>query len=130
MLAKFATRGITVEPAPILGLEGAAPALDGVRHTDGRLVPVDALFLASRIRPASDLAEQLGCALVDGPQGPLLQTDAGKQTSVPGVYAAGDLTPGIGNASMAAADGVFAGASLHQSLIFGPLAALEQVASD
>ncbi|MCP2014549.1 thioredoxin reductase [Deinococcus sp. HSC-46F16] len=97
--------------------------------TDGRLIRVGALFLASRIRPASDLAEQLGCTFVDGPQGPLIQTDAGKQTSVPGVYAAGDLTPGIGNASMAAADGVLAGASLHQSLIFGPLSALERVAS-
>ncbi|MBB5234737.1 thioredoxin reductase [Deinococcus budaensis] len=128
--AKFAERGIAVEPAPILGLEGTAPALEGVRLTDGRLVPLSALFLASRIRPASDLAEQLGCAFVDGPQGPLLQTDAGKQTSVPGVYAAGDLTPGTGNASMAAADGVVAGASLHQSLIFGPLSALEQVALD
>ncbi|WP_102126261.1 NAD(P)/FAD-dependent oxidoreductase [Deinococcus planocerae] len=129
-LAKFAQRGITVEPAPILGLEGDLPALEGVRLTGGPLVPVGALFLASRVRPASDLATQLGCAPVDGPQGPMIQTDAGKQTSVPGVYAAGDLTPGIGNASMAAADGVFAGASLHQSLIFGPLSALEPVASD
>lgn len=129
-LAKFAERGITVEATPILQLEGHAPALEGVRLTDDRLIPVGALFLASRIQPASDLAGQLGCTFIDGPQGPLLQTDASKQTSVPGVYAAGDLTPGIGNASMAAADGVFAGASLHQSLIFGPLAALEPVASD
>lgn len=128
-LAKFAERRVAVEPAPVLGLEGDTPALDGVRLTDGRLIRVGALFLASRIRPASDLAEQLGCTFVDGPQGPLIQTDAGKQTSVPGVYAAGDLTPGIGNASMAAADGVLAGASLHQSLILGPLSALERVAS-
>jgi len=56
--------------------------------------------------------------------------DAFKQTTVPGVYAAGDLTPRVGNASMAAADGVWAGVSLHQSLIFGSLEALVPSASD
>lgn len=129
-LAKFAERSVRLEPAPIQGLEGVAPALKGVRLDDGRLVPLDALFLATRLRLASDLAEQLGCAFEDGVQGLLLKTDGSKQTSVPGVYAAGDLTPGTGNASMAAADGSFAGASLHQSLIFGPLASLESVAQN
>lgn len=124
-LAKFAERGITVEPEEVNGLEGEAPALEGLRLSGGRLVPLDALFLGSRIRPASDLAEQLGCTFEDGPQGPLLQTDASKQTSVPGVYAAGDLTSRGGNASLAAADGVWAGVSLHRSLIFEPLSALE-----
>ena len=46
------------------------------------------------------------------------------------VYAAGDLTPRGGNTALAAADAVWAGVSLHQSLIFGPLEALEQVAQD
>lgn len=129
-LTKFAARGITVEPGEVIGLEGTAPALHGVRLTDSRLVPLGALFLGSRIRPASDLAEQLGCTFEDGPQGPLLQTDAFKQTTVPGVYAAGDLTLRGGNASVAAADGVFAGAALHQSLIFGPLEKIQKVPSD
>ncbi|THF69197.1 NAD(P)/FAD-dependent oxidoreductase [Deinococcus sp. Arct2-2] len=126
-LAKFAEREIEIEPETVVGLEGEAPGLDGVRLADGRLFGLDALFVASRIRPASDLAEQLGCAVEEGPQGPLLRTDATKQTSVAGVYAAGDLTARGGNASLAAADGVWAGVSLHQSLIFGPLAQLEGV---
>ncbi|GGO31985.1 NAD(P)/FAD-dependent oxidoreductase [Deinococcus humi] len=125
-LAKLAERGVKVETALVTALEGSAPALSGVRLEDDRLIALDALFLGSRIRPASDIAEQLGCATEEGLQGPLLQTDAFKQTSVPGVYAAGDITPRVANASMAAADGVFAGASLHQSLLFGPLAALEK----
>ncbi len=129
-LSKFAERGVTVEPGKVVRLEGDAPALNGVRLEDDRLIALDALFLGSHIRPASDIAEQLGCASEAGPQGPLLTTDAFKQTTVPGVYAAGDITPRVGNASMAAADGVWAGASLHQSLIFGPLEALEKVALD
>ena len=129
-LAKLAGRGVKIETGLVMALEGDAPALSGVRLSGGRLVPIDALFLGSRIRFASDIADQLGCATEEGMQGPLLSTDAFKQTSVPGVYAAGDITPRVANASMAAADGVFAGACLHQSLIFGPLEALEKVASD
>lgn len=129
-LAKLAERGVKIESGAVAALEGESPALSGVRLSDGRLIALDALFLGSRIRFASDIAEQLGCATEEGMQGPLLQTDASKQTTVPGVYAAGDITPRISNASMAAADGVWAGASLHQSLIFGPLEALGKVASE
>ena len=129
-LAKLAERSVTIETQLVTALEGEAPALSGVRLSDGRLTLLDALFLGSRLRFASDIAEQLGCATEDGMQGPLLSTDASKQTSVPGVYAAGDITPGSANAVMAAASGVIAGSSLHQSLIFGPLEALGHVASD
>jgi len=129
-LAKLAERGVKLETGMVTALEGESPALSGVRVEDGCLIPLDALFLGSRTRFSSDIAAQLGCATEEGMQGPLLQTDAFKQTTVPGVYAAGDITPRIANASMAAADGVFAGACLHQSLIFGPLNALEKVASD
>ncbi|WP_407571513.1 NAD(P)/FAD-dependent oxidoreductase [Deinococcus altitudinis] len=129
-LAKLARRGVQIETGRVEALEGESPALSGVRLGDGRRIALDALFLGSRLRFSSDIAEQLGCATEEGPQGPLLQVDAFKQTTVPGVYAAGDLTPRVGNASMAAADGVWAGVSLHQSLIFGPLESLTQVASD
>jgi thioredoxin reductase len=128
-LAKLAERGVKIETQLVTALEGESPALSGVRLSDNRLIPLDALFLGSRLRFASDIAEQLGCATEDGMQGPLLSTDASKLTTVPGVYAAGDLTPGSANAMMAAASGVIAGASLHQSLIFGPPEALSQVSS-
>ncbi|CAM4427502.1 NAD(P)/FAD-dependent oxidoreductase [Deinococcus marmoris] len=135
ILAKLTERGVKIETGLVTTLEGDSPALSGVRLEDGRLIPLAALFLGSRIRFASDIAGQLGCATEEGMQGPLLAVDMFKQTTVPGVYAAGDITLRMSNASMAAADGVFAGACLHQSLIFGPLEALgkdvsEKVASD
>ena len=123
-LAKFNERGITVEPDAVAGLEGDAPVLSGVRLANGRLVPVEAVFLGTRVELASDLAAQIGCEFEESFQGRLLKMDASKQTSVPGVYAAGDITPRIANATMASADGVMAGAMLHQSLVFGPLEAL------
>lgn len=54
----------------------------------------------------------------------MIRTDTGKMTTVPGVYAAGDIAQFMQNATFASADGVLAGASLHRALIFDPLASL------
>jgi len=116
-LAALRARGVRVEPAAVEALLGPSPAITGVKLRDGRSVPLDALFTGSRTRMASPLAEQLGCAFDDGPTGPYIRTDASKQTTVPGVYAAGDAARANHNASWASADGVTAGISAHQSLV-------------
>ncbi|MBI3448148.1 MAG: NAD(P)/FAD-dependent oxidoreductase [Acidobacteria bacterium] len=109
-------RGVAVEASPVVALLGDAPALTGLRLADGRVAPLDALFTSPHVRMASPLAEQLGCEFEQGPSGPFIRTGADKQTTVPGVYAAGDAARPGHNASWAAADGVTAGISAHQSL--------------
>jgi len=121
--ASLARRGVVIEPAQIVALRGERTALSSLKLGDGREVAIDALYLAPRSTLNSPIAEQLGCALDEGPFGPVIRTDAAKLTSVPGVYAAGDTARAPHNASWAAADGVTAGISLHQSLIFESLAA-------
>lgn len=122
--AKLDARGVTLDTTLVTRIEGTAPILEGVRLADGRLVPVEALYLMPKTSMGSPIAGQLGCAMEDGPFGPVVKTDpATKMTSVVGVYAAGDITRAAHNATFASADGVLAGASLHQSLIFEPLAA-------
>lgn len=116
-------RDVSIEPAPVRLLQGENGTLSSLLLADGRAVAIDALFLAPRSRLNSSIAERLGCALDDGPFGAIVRTDAAKLTSVPGVYAAGDIARAPHNASWAAADGVTAGISLHQSLVFEPLAA-------
>ncbi len=121
-LRKLAQRRIAVEPAAVVAVEGAMPSMAALRLADGRLVEIDALFLGTRLR-IGPLAAQLGCAFDDGPFGPIIRVDAAKMTTAPGVYAAGDGTRAQHNATFASADGVLAGASLHQALIFDSLAA-------
>jgi thioredoxin reductase len=121
--AKLARRGVAIEPAPIVALRGDGTTLSSLLLAGGREALIDALYLAPRSRLNSPIAEQLGCALDDGPFGPVIRADAAKLTTVPGVYAAGDAARAPHNASWAAADGVTAGVSLHQSLVFEPLAA-------
>jgi thioredoxin reductase len=116
-LAHLNARGVTIERQPVVELLGESPALDAVRLADGRVVIINALFVAPSTRMASPLAEQLGCAFDDGPLGSVIRTDEWKATSIPGLYAAGDAARAMHNATLASADGVMAGVGAHQSLI-------------
>ena len=117
-LSKLGARNITLERGQVLELSGPAPELESVRMKDGRALPLRALFVAPRTHMLSDLPARLGCAFDEGPMGPYLRVDGTKLTTVPGVYAAGDISSPMPNATLAAASGVLAGASAHQSLIF------------
>lgn len=115
--AHLAARGVEIERSPVVELLGDAPALEGVRLADGRTVTVGALFVAPNTRPSSPLAELLGCEFDDGHMGPHVRVDEWKQTTVPGVYAAGDAAAPMHNATLASAAGVLAGVGAHQSLL-------------
>jgi thioredoxin reductase len=119
--AALAGRGVRVEERAVEALLGSAPELAGIRMSDGAVVALDALFTGTRTRMASPLAEQLGCAFDDGPFGPVVRTDARKETTIPGVYCAGDAARTPHSATWAAADGATAGMSAHQSLVFEPV---------
>ncbi|MEN5161319.1 NAD(P)/FAD-dependent oxidoreductase [Achromobacter spanius] len=110
-------RGVHMERTPVVALLGDAPALTGVVLADGREVPLRALFVASRVHMASPLAGQLGCEFDEGPLGPVIRVDDMKQTTVPGVFAAGDASTPMSNATLASASGVMAGVCAHRSLV-------------
>jgi len=112
--ADLQTRGVAIETTPVARIiETATVAL-----VDGRHLPQDGLFTACRTRPASPLAEQLGCAMEEGPLGPFIQVDALKTTSVPGVFACGDIARGAGSVALSVGDGTQAGVSAHRTLLF------------
>ena len=60
---------------------------------------------------------KLGWAFIEGPIGPLIRLDDKKQTTMPGVFAAGDAATPMHNATLATAAGVLAGVAAHHSLI-------------
>jgi thioredoxin reductase len=118
-LAELEKRGVAIEAAPVKALHGVGTALSAIEFADGRTTAVDALYLAVRSRQNSDIARQLGCEMEEVPFGSIIRTDAQKNTTVPGVYAAGDIARGMQSATFASADGVMAGVATHQSLVFG-----------
>ena len=115
-LAQLDRRNVRLEREPIARLTG--PGLR-VELRDGRSLPLKGLFTATRTCPSGDLAEQLDCAMEDGPLGPFIKTDDFKETTVPGVYACGDAARAMSSVVLAVADGAMAGVGLHRSLIFG-----------
>ena len=78
---------------------------------------VDAACVGWGFVPAIDLARQLGCAEAPHPTRPAsaVSADADQRTSVPRVFAAGELT-GIGGAVIAALEGTIAGAAAAESV--------------
>ena len=112
--AELAARGITIEETPIARLEGVAD----VRLADGRLLSFAGLFTASRNRPATPVAEMLGCELEETPFGWQIKTGAMKETNVPGAFACGDVARVPHSVSLAVGDGAWAGAQVHRSLVF------------
>jgi len=115
-IAQLRRRGVTVDDGIVDRLDGEGA---NVIMRDGRVVPLDGLFTATRTRVASPIAEQLGCAFDDGPMGAFIRTDAMKATTISGVFACGDAARMAGSVSLAVGDGALAGAAAHQSLIFG-----------
>lgn len=81
-----------------------------------RRVEVDAVCLGFGFTAQLELAISARCELGVGPDGgPAVLVDADQQTSVPNVYAAGELT-GIGGAPLAAAEGRVAGLAAARAL--------------
>ena len=117
--ATLAARGVAIEPARVTGLVGDGHSLSAVALEDGRGIAVDAMYVGPRYRLNSDIAARLGCAIEEGPLGPIVAVDEMKATNVPGVFAAGDITRAGHTVTFACSDGAMAGLSMHRSLVFG-----------
>jgi D-hydroxyproline dehydrogenase subunit alpha len=78
---------------------------------------VDAVHASFGFSPALELTRLLGCADVQHPSRPVAaaRCDGDQATSVPGVFAAGEVT-GIGGAQVAELEGYLAGASAARHL--------------
>ncbi|WP_081547346.1 NAD(P)/FAD-dependent oxidoreductase [Chromobacterium haemolyticum] len=90
-----------------------------VELADGRRIAFDGLFTMNRFRLSSPVAEQLGCAIEEGPLGPYVRTDDAMETSAPGVFACGDITHRGGTVALAIGNGALAGIAAHRKLVFG-----------
>jgi len=115
----FAARGVTIEETPVHSVEAEDGALAAVRLADGRRVALVGLYLVPQMRMTGGLAERLGCAFTDTPLGRIVQVGADKRTSVPGVFAVGDMARVPHSVTFAVADGTFAAMSIVHDAVMG-----------
>jgi thioredoxin reductase len=108
-----------------------APVVDGkvveIAHDKGKIstvnldtgfhVAVDVLFAHPRNRPSATLHEALGLETVEGPVGYVLKVDERRETSVKGIYAAGDLANPMASVTLASSNGAMAAIFAQQSML-------------
>ena len=84
-----------------------------VEMVDGRKLAFDVLYPALGLLHASELATQLGAQAEDDGQ---LVVDDHLQTTVPGLYAAGDVAAGLNQISVAYGHAAIAATAIHNRL--------------
>ena len=105
--------GVAVREETALELIGTRGDLRAIRLAGGETVECQLGFFSIAHHPLTGLGEQLGCQR--DAQGYLV-VDANGATTVPGVYAAGDVTPGLQLVQVAAGSGAIAGVGCALSL--------------
>jgi len=117
--ALLESAGIRLETAPVSRLVAEGGRLQAVELANGTRVPRDVLFS----HPPQRQVELVRAAAVELDEDGLVRVDPMKsETSVPGIYAAGDLTTRMQGAILAAAAGTRAATmiNLDLSLDLGP----------
>lgn len=104
--------GIAVEPAPVRDL-----SIDGTNllaHlTDGQLLQFDTLYVALGTSAHSELARMAGAEL--GSSGCIV-VDEHQQTTISGMFAAGDMVEGLDQIAVAAGQAAKAATAIHNRL--------------
>ena len=109
---KLAAAGIRVAAEPLRSIRlwnGRVTVVHGERETT-----LDSLYSALGMRVHSDLAVAIGARHDDA--GYLL-TDRHCETSVPGLYAIGDVAKGLNQITVAVGDAAIAAAAIHRALL-------------
>lgn len=81
-------------------------------------VAIDVLFAHPRNKPSASLHDSLGLTTVETPLGIAIKADERRETSIPGIYAAGDLAnPAMASVTTAISQGATAGICAQQSML-------------
>lgn len=118
---QFAALSIPVMEPAVTRVEAGASGLTGVRLADGTSVPLDALIVAPRMTANAELLRPLGLVPAEVRMagqviGTQVEADPSGATSVPGVWAAGNLASMQAQVITSAAAGLMAGAAINADL--------------
>jgi thioredoxin reductase len=119
--ATLQARGVAIVDGTVERLVVDADRLQAVQLTDGRTIAREAIFIRPALRARMDNpAVLLGCELLDGG---LVRSDAEGHTSVPGVWAAGNITNPRAQVITAAGEGSAAAIAINTALVQADIAA-------
>ena len=113
-LAKLDALNVPVLEDRIVRLVSRAGRVRQLELAGGKCLDCERIFFSIGCYPSDDLGAQLGC---ERDEDGLIVVRQGNRTSVPHVYAAGDIVPGSRLAITAASDGAMAALAIHKSLV-------------
>lgn len=114
---KLGRRGVRRQDGRVASFLHDSGQVRAVVMESGATVPLDAMLAHPRITPSARLHEDIGAHVLDGLLGPYLKTSEDFETSVAGVFAAGDLAGQRHSVTNATYGGMMAGVGLHRSLL-------------
>lgn len=111
---ELAQAGVEVDERPVRGLHGADSTLTAVAFADGDERPCRGLLIPVTLHQRSKLAERLGAAFADPSHvvADAVKVDSTFHTTVPGLYAAGDVSTQMPSVAGAIAAGHSAAAMI------------------
>jgi thioredoxin reductase (NADPH) len=110
---RAAEAGVTIVDTPVSNVHVEGDRIVALSLADGQRCDIDTLYAAMGTTPCSALAEELGAKLGDDRR---LYVDERMMTSVPGLYAAGDLVRGLNQISIAQGEAAIAATAIHNRL--------------
>lgn len=113
-LARLARNQIAVREERIARLEGPDGVLARIVFKNGDVLPRRALFFYPNERQHNDLATRLGC---DFTKRGVVRTGEYEETTVPGLFVAGDASRRVQLAIVAAAEGAEAAFAINSALL-------------
>ena len=115
--AKLECRGVRIYEGKIERILHDRGQMRAVLMASGKEVPLDAMLAHPQVRPSARLHEDIGAQTLDAPFGPHLKLNDEFETTVPGIFAAGDLAGPRHSINNAVYGGTIAGVGLHRSLL-------------
>jgi thioredoxin reductase len=116
MESRLFQRGISVYSEKIEALEGTDDgALQAIRLHNGKTINRTAMFFTTGCHQTSSLSAALGCARDD--QGGIIADAVTEESSVRGVYVAGDASRDVLLVAVAISEGAKAGVAINRALL-------------
>jgi thioredoxin reductase len=116
MQVRLEQQGISVCSEPIERLEGTEDGcLSDICLRNGETLKRTAMFFTTGCQQSSDLPAALGCARDE--KGDILTAPITEESSVPGVYVAGDASRDVLLVAVAIAEGAKAAVAINRALL-------------
>ena len=116
--AQLADLGVDVIADPIARVDGNGTHANRIPFDTGREMPIAVLWIRPEQQANTGLAAELGCELYDaGLITGLVKVEGPGQTTIPGVFAAGDIASPMHQVSLAVASGTAAALGATRLLI-------------